>query len=98
MDMYVGIDVSKGGLDVVLLKAEKRESQHFTNTRTGFGKLNGWLKRREQVSNIHVCLEATGHYSEGVAEFLVEQGYRLSVVNPARIKAYGASQLSRNKT
>lgn len=98
MDVYVGVDVSKGGLDVVLLKAEKRESQHFTNTAVGFGKLNGWLKRRGQVSTIHVCLEATGHYSDGVAAFLVEQGYRVSVVNPARIKAYGASQLSRNKT
>ena len=98
MDVFVGIDVSKAGLDVVLLKVEQRESQHFTNTSTGFGKLNGWLKRRGAVASIHICLEATGHYSERVAEFLVEQGYAVSVVNPARIKAYGQSQLSRNKT
>ena len=98
MDVCVGIDVSKAGLDVVLLKAERRESQHFTNTPTGFGKLNSWLQRRAQGGGIHVCLEATGQYSEGAAEFLFEQGYLVSVVNPARIKAYGASQLSRNKT
>jgi len=98
MDIFVGIDVSKAGLDVVALKGERRESQHFTNTTTGFGKLDGWLKRRGVVSSIHVCLEATSHYSDGVAEFLFEQGYQVSVVNPLRVKAYGQSQLSRNKT
>lgn len=98
MDGYVGIDVSKERLDAVILKGERRESQHFTNTATGFGKLAQWLKRRGQPSTLHVCLEATGHYSEGVAVFLVESGFRMSVVNPARIKAYGDSLLSRNKT
>jgi transposase len=33
-----------------------------------------------------------------VAEFLVQAGYRVSVVNPARIKGYADSQLQRNKT
>src|SRR5215468_2811859 len=98
MDIFVGMDVSKAGLDVMVLKGERRERQHFTNTPTGFGKLHGWLKRRGAVSSIQVCLEATGHYSDGVAEFLFAQGYQVSVVNPARVKAYGQSQLSRNKT
>jgi transposase len=43
-------------------------------------------------------MEATGSYYELVADFLHEQGVTVSVVNPARIKAYAASQLSRNKT
>lgn len=43
VEIYVGIDVSKAGWDVVVLKAEKRESQPFTNAITGLGKLNGWL-------------------------------------------------------
>ena len=45
-----------------------------------------------------MCLEATGLYGDGVAEFLHQQGYRVSVVNPSRIKAYGDSLLRRNKT
>jgi len=40
----------------------------------------------------------TGRYDEAVAMFLHERGYPVSIVNPARIKAYGASQLKRNKT
>src|SRR5579859_5436571 len=98
MNGYVGIDVSKARLDVMLLRDKKRESQAFTNTPSGFGKLSQWLKRRLAVDEVAVCLEATGPYSEGVAEYLVVEGYRVSVVNPARIKKYGESQLQRNKT
>jgi transposase len=98
MDGYVGIDVSKDRLDVLLVRGEKREGQHFTNTPTGDAKLHGWLSRRLKASAVHVALEATGSYGEAVAEYLYAQGYRVSVVNPARIKGYAASQMQRNKT
>ena len=39
-----------------------------------------------------------GTYGQGVAECLHAAGYRVSGVNPARIKGYAQSQLSRNKT
>ncbi len=98
MDGYVGIDVSKDGLDVLLLHGEQRAGQHFTNTPTGFSKLDGWLKRRLKPVQVHICLEATGPYGEAVADYLFEQGYTVSVVNPARIKGYADSQMQRNKT
>lgn len=98
MDGYLGIDVSKGRLDVLLVRGEKREGQQFTNTATGYGKLDGWLSRRLKVEQVHVCLEATGPYGDGVATYLYERGYTVSVVNPARIKGYAASQMTRNKT
>mgnify|MGYP003578502304 FL=1 len=98
MDGYVGIDISKERLDVLLLHGEKRAGQHFTNTPTGFSKLDGWLKRRLKPEQIHVCLEATGPYGDAVAVYLFEQGYTVSVVNPARIKGYADSQMQRNKT
>jgi len=43
-------------------------------------------------------MEATGRYGEELAQFLFESVIKVSVVNPARIKAYGASKLRRNKT
>jgi transposase len=98
MDGYVGIDVSKDRLDVLLLHGEQRAGQHFTNTSTGFNKLDGWLKRRLKPAQVHICLEATGPYGEAVADYLFEQGYTVSVVNPARIKGYANSQMQRNKT
>jgi transposase len=42
-------------------------------------------------------LEATGPYSEALALYLHEQGHTVSVVNPAQIKAFGQSELLRNK-
>lgn len=43
-------------------------------------------------------MEATNIYWEGLANYLYEQGYRVSVVNPARIIGFAMSQLQRNKT
>ncbi len=98
MNGYLGIDVSKDGLDVEFVRDQGHEAQHFPNSAPGFAKLHNWVKRRLDPTAVHVCLEATGPYSEAVAEFLYGQGYRVSVVNPARIKGYAESQLRRNKT
>lgn len=43
-------------------------------------------------------MEATGSYGEELALFLADCGHLVSIVNPARIKAYGQSELLRNKT
>lgn len=43
-------------------------------------------------------MEATGAYSQPLADFLVAKGYPVSVVNPAKIKAFAKSELSRAKT
>src|SRR5262245_54403591 len=42
--------------------------------------------------------EATGEYGAALALFLDEAGYRVSLVNPARIAAYAKSRLARTKT
>lgn len=98
MTSYLGIDVSKEWLDGVLLREGlPSEKGHFDNTPAGFRQLHHFLKKRN-ARTAQVCLEATGTYGLEVALFLHEQGYRVSVVNPARIKAYGDSQLSRTKT
>lgn len=50
------------------------------------------------MPDIHACLEATGDYGTSLATFLYENKIKVSVVNPARIKGFGASELSRTKT
>jgi transposase len=92
----LGIDVSKDKLDVVLLQGEGRQHQQVANSASGYVRLVGWL-RRAGVEEVHACLEATGQYGEGVAQYLYAQGYQVSVVNPARIKAYGDSKLRHSK-
>ncbi len=56
-----------------------------------------WLKNRK-VERAHVCLEATGGWSEQVAIVLSEAGHVVSLVNPARIKAFAQSEMLRTKT
>ena len=97
MTAWIGIDVSKATLDVALLRERDQQHTQVPNTKAGFRTLHNFLKKRCPESG-HVCLEATGLYGDAVVEFLFQHGYVVSVVNPARIKAYGDSQLKRNKT
>ena len=50
------------------------------------------------MSTAHVCLEASGGWSEGVALSLHERGFLVSIVNPSRIKAFAQSEMLRTKT
>lgn len=97
MSVYGGIDVSKDSLDVGLLDGAQREHATFANDTDGVVKVLRFLKKRRRKA-VAVCLEATGHYGEGVADFRYQAGYRVRVVNPARLKGDAESQLTRNKT
>jgi len=93
----MGIDVSKLTLDVALLYDERTKYLKVDNNLKGFKTLEQWLKRNG-CQKVHACMEATGQYGYAAADYLFMCGYQVSVVNPARIKAYGASRLKRNKT
>lgn len=94
---YLGIDVAKDKLDVALLIVEKYKHKVFANNIEGFKQLVDWLGKWS-INAIDICLEATGNYSEPLAEYLFETGFKVSVINPAQIKAFAQSQLIRNKT
>jgi len=95
---FLGIDVSKDKLDMHLLMGSDSLSATFPNNKPGWRSLVNWLKKRSPSTAVHICLEATGRYGEGVTVYLYQRGYTLSVVNPARIKGYATSRLARNKT
>ena len=98
-DVFVGIDVSKLKLDVARLRSGKVRNKVFSNDRTGFKAMAAWLSE-DNITPVqaHLCLEATGPYSEAVAVWLSDQGWLVSVVNPARVKGFAQSELARNKT
>jgi transposase len=93
----LGIDIAKETLDTVLSDGIHMNHSQFQNTQKGYELLELWLQK-QRANDIHVCLEATGQYGDGVAEYLYLRGFTVSVVNPARIKHYGNSKLRRNKT
>jgi transposase len=98
MTAILGIDVAQATIAIALWRDDQTLVRaEFNNTQAGFNKLHRFLKKRRAVQ-VHACLEATGRYWEHLAEFLVDQEYQVSVVNPAQIKKYAESQLRRNKT
>jgi len=98
MTVIVGIDIAKDKFDVCLLnEAGKAQQATFANSKQGINQLHHWLKK-QGAKQAQVCLEATGIYGDLVAETLYSRKYQVSVVNPARIKAYADSQMRRNKT
>lgn len=95
----VGIDVAKRKLDIALLVNGKIKSKVVENTPAGHALLQHWLVEHGAPQiDTHICLEATGPYSEPVTTALVEAGWPVSIVNPARIKGFAQGELARNKT
>lgn len=90
--------IAKLKFDVILLFEDRRNFHKvFENNHKGFTELVKWLGSLN-VPNPHLCLEATGVYGQELAYFMHMQSHKVSVVNPARIKAYAASEGIRNKT
>jgi len=96
--MILGIDIAKDKFDIALYKGKKLiATGQFNNTPVGFKKLSKWLKKKE-AGPVWACMEATGRYGDELASYLYRSEHRVSIINPARIKKYAASQLRRNKT
>jgi transposase len=96
MEPTLGIDISKENFHLELSVNDKLRHRKFANRKEGFVELRDWLAKHK-VAQVHACLEATGPYSEALATYLYEQGHTVSMVNPAQIKAFGESELRRNK-
>jgi transposase len=92
----LGIDIAKKKFDACLLIGKKTALKTFANTNGGFQELMRWL--RKHGGSLHVCMEGTGRLWEPLAEFLHAHGYRVSVVNPLRIKGFAQSEMRRSKT
>lgn len=92
----LGIDVGKDYLDCELL-GDKKATRKVPNSMRGFEQIVSWLRNRK-VENVHVCMEATGGFSDELAFYLHEHGHVVSIVNPMQIRAFGQSELARAKT
>lgn len=96
--IIIGVDIAKFKFDVASLSHGKYKHKVFTNNEQGYNQFIHWLASLFSDAKLLICMEATGAYSLPLAEFMVNQGYAVSVVNPAKIKAFASSELSRTKT
>lgn len=85
-----GVDISKNVFDV--MDSQGNYSQ-FKNDGSGF---KDFLKALPL--DALVVMEATGYYHYRLAQFLYEQGLKVSVVNPLSVKRFIQMKLSKVKT
>src|ERR1700712_1347304 len=103
-ESIVGIDVSKDTLDANCARGQRKRARTFENNPDGWKLMLSWLKamgdqaRAGGSKQAHVCMEATGRHSLGVALALHDAGHSVSVVNPAQIRDFARTKLGRNKT
>jgi len=83
---YVGIDVSKGSLDLAI--HARHEIRRFANTATG---INEVVRYVSEASPVLVVMEATGGYEISLAAALGEAGIPAAVVNPRQVRDYARS-------
>lgn len=95
--VVIGVDIAKAKVDIARLADGKYRHKAFDNTPEGFAFfVEGRIGFGDASSAI--CMEATGAYSIPLAEHLVERGFCVSVVNPAKMAAFAKRELSRAKT
>lgn len=97
--IYVGIDISKYKHDCFICKDTGEvivENLSFTNNKKGFQQFLDLLKPYDN-SNVHIGLEATGHYGLNLKLFLEKNNYSFMEFNPLLVKEFYKS-LSLRKT
>lgn len=101
----VGIDVSKDDFKVAFMvqaastRLITRGTGTFPNTREGFKLFGAWIaSKRAGGLPVHLSMEATGVYYEGLAYFLHEEGHELHVLLPNLAKKYAGSPGLKSKT
>lgn len=94
----IGVDIAKQKFDAAGMMDDTYKHKTFPNNTTGFAEFTVWFSKLYGDVKPLICMESTGIYSLPLADFLVNQGYPVSLVNPAKIHAFAKSKLSRAKT
>lgn len=82
-NVFVGIDVSKEWLDVVVIPS--RTSWRMKNTQKGFDQL---IEALHPLPLDRIVVEATGGYEAALVERLAKAGLPVCRVNPGRVRRF----------
>ena len=101
--IFVGIDVAKDKHDCFAISSDGEvlfEKLTIKNTLDGFSLLiNSIFNFEKDLNKIKVGLEATGHYSNNIVNFLLNKGFSLYLINPLQTNLFRKGQsLRKTKT
>lgn len=90
---FIGIDVSKGTLDLAAFNT--RKDWHFPNNEAGINQL---IKALNELAPALVVMESTGGYETPVAYALSKAGIPCAVVNPREVRDFARATKKLAKT
>lgn len=103
--LFVGIDVAKAKHDCCIIDSDGviiTDSLRISNSKEGFQILYNTILSSldsEDLSNVKIGLESTGHYSTNITNFLYSKGFHIVVLNPLVTNAFRkAGTLRKTKT
>lgn len=101
--IYIGIDVAKDKHDCFAMSSDGEiliENFTFKNNSEGFNSFFDSVSQfNVNLNNIKVGLEATGHYSNNILNFLTSKGFNVYVINPLQTNLFRKGQsLRKTKT
>ena len=103
--LFVGIDVAKSKHDCCIIDSDGviiTDSLRITNTKDGFDTLYNTIISSldsNDLSNVKIGLESTGHYSTNITNYLYSKGFSITVLNPLVTNAFRkAGTLRKTKT
>ena len=101
MNYFLGIDIAKTNHVASLIDKDGNviiRAIKFTNSNDGFNKLLATIQDKlDDLSDIDVAMEATGHYWLALYSALVDNGFNVSVYNPYQIKSYRGAYNNRKQ-
>ena len=87
---FIGLDIAKETFVASICHKPNEpvmNKEDIPNNRNGYEQLLLWLREHQINSdNCQICMEATGVYSQGIAYYLLVQGYKVTVESPLKVK------------
>ena len=98
---FLGIDIAKTNHVASLIGADGSvviRAIKFKNSNEGYTKLLNTIQNKlNDLSNINIAMEATGHYWLSLYSALVDDGFNVSVYNQYQIKYYRGAYNNRKQ-
>ena len=98
---FLGIDIAKTNHVASLIGADGSvviRAIKFKNSNEGYTKLLNTIQNKlNDLSNINIAMEATGHYWLSLYSALVDDGFNVSVYNPYQIKSHRGAYNNRKQ-
>ncbi len=85
--IFVGMDISKSWIDVVILKEGQSMHRQFNNSKKDYKVMLSWLKNFAGINDMLLCMEHTGVYALPLWNYLAQHKVSYVVETGLQIKS-----------